>query len=386
MINSKLAKFAVDEEKSRGRLHQETYDDSKYRSVFGRDRVRIINSSAFRRLQYKTQVFVNHIGDHYRTRLTHSLEVGQIARWIAGALKVNKDLAEIVSLAHDIGHPPFGHAGEDALHDKMKEFGGFYHNSHALKLITKIETRFIEFEGLNLSWEMLEGVVKHNGPLADADVCEYISHYNSQHDLDLKNFSSIEAQISAISDDIAYNNHDIEDGLRAQLFTINDLLEVPLVGKIYAEILAKHSNLRDELIIGEAKKLITLAMVVDVIENTQKNIELNNIQSESDVRNLGKSTVTFSAEMEKSHQAIKKFLMKNMYRHELVNGMTESAKKIVSSLFDFYFENPRKLPKNHFENTQKISTKKELAILVSDYIAGMTDRFAIKEFEEKINN
>ena len=386
MTNFELASFAVDEEKSRGRLCQENYDDSKYRSVFGRDRVRIINSSAFRRLQYKTQVFVNHIGDHYRTRLTHSLEVAQIARWIAGALKVNKDLAEIVSLAHDMGHPPFGHAGEDALHEKMKGFGGFYHNSHTLKLITKIENRFIEFEGLNLSWEMLEGVVKHNGPVLENEISEYILEYNLRHDLDLKKFSSIEAQISAISDDIAYNNHDIEDGLRANLFSFDDLIEVPLVGKIYADILSKHKNLRREVIIGEAKKLITLAMVVDVIENTQKNLEKNNIQSEEDVRNFGATIVSFSKQMESDHQKIKEFLMENMYRHKLVNSMTEDAKKIVGSLFDFYMNDPKKLPKEYFENSEKISTKKQLAILVSDYIAGMTDRFAIKEFDEKIKS
>lgn len=221
MIDFELAPFAVDEMKSRGRLYHEVYDDSKFRSIFGRDRDRIIGSSAFRRLQYKTQVFVNHEGDHYRTRLTHSLEVAQIARWIAGALKVNKDLAEIVSLAHDLGHTPFGHAGEDALNEKMQPFGGFSHNGHTLKIITKLETRFIEFEGLNLSWEMLEGVVKHNGPVFDPE--DYIGKYNSAHDLDLKNFPSLEAQISAISDDIAYNNHDIEDGLRADLFKVEEL-------------------------------------------------------------------------------------------------------------------------------------------------------------------
>lgn len=430
MIDFELAKFAIDENKSRGRLYKETYDDSKYRSVFGRDRDRIINSSAFRRLQYKTQVFVNHSGDHYRTRLTHSLEVAQIARWIAGGLMVNKDLAEIVSLAHDLGHPPFGHAGEDALHEKMKDFGGFYHNSHTLKLITKIETRFIEFEGLNLSWEMLEGVVKHNGPLESltADeclarfsqhsgahvlgntlrsgssktslstspqrdskqsfnnrgVCEYISSYNKKHDLDLKRFSSIEAQISAIADDIAYNNHDIEDGLRAQLFEIEDLFSLPVIGKIYQEILQKYSDLRKETIAGEAKKLLTLAMVVDVIENSQKNIKENKINSEEDVRNFGKTLICFSEKMEKAHQQIKKFLMQNMYRHKLVNEMTDNARKIVSALFDFYFTDIKNLPPQHFEAAQKISTKKELAILISDYIAGMTDRFAIKEFEEKI--
>lgn len=385
MIDFELAPFAVDESKSRGRLYPENYDDSKYRSVFGRDRDRIINSSAFRRLQYKTQVFVNHEGDHYRTRLTHSLEVAQIARWIAGALKVNKDLAEIVSLAHDLGHTPFGHAGEDALNEKMIDFGGFSHNGHTLKIITKLETRFIEFEGLNLSWEMLEGVVKHNGPITDsAKLHDYIRDYNFKHDLDIKNFPSIESQISAISDDIAYNNHDIEDGLRAELFKIEELFELPIIGKIYQEILAQHPEIKRELLVGEAKKRMTLAMVMNVIDVTQKNLAENKIESEEDVRLCGKFLVHFSPEMEAAHQALKKFLMQNMYRHSTVNRMTASAKKIVSGLFDFYIETPSCLPDERAEEALKITDKKTLAIFISDYIAGMTDRYAIKEFEELV--
>jgi dGTPase len=385
MINFELAPFAVDEEKSRGRFYLEDYDDAKYRSIFGRDRDRIINSSAFRRLQYKTQVFVNHEGDHYRTRLTHSLEVAQIARWIAGALKVNKDLAEIVSLAHDLGHTPFGHAGEDALNEKMRSFGGFSHNAHTLKLITKIETRFIEFEGLNLSWEMLEGVVKHNGPITDESKLHgYIKEYNFKYDLDIKNFPSIESQISAISDDIAYNNHDIEDGLRADLFQVEELFSLPLIGEIYQEILAKYPNIQRELLVGETKKRLTLAMVMDVIDTTQKNLVENKIQSEEDVRKAGKFLVHFSPEMELAHQALKKFLMSNMYRHSTVNRMTANAQKIVGGLFDFYLKSPNCLPDKHAELAAKISDPQELATLVSDYVAGMTDRYAIKEFEELI--
>jgi len=385
MINFELASFAVDESKSRGRLYLENYDDSKYRSVFGRDRDRIINSSAFRRLQYKTQVFVNHEGDHYRTRLTHSLEVAQIARWIAGALKVNKDLAEIVSLAHDLGHTPFGHAGEDALHEKMAEFGGFSHNAHTLKIITKLETRFIEFEGLNLSWEMLEGVVKHNGPiLEESKLHDYIRDYNFKHNLDIKHFPSIESQISAISDDIAYNNHDIEDGLRAGLFEIEELFALPMIGKIYQEILSQYPNIKRELLVGETKKRLTLAMVMDVIDVTHRNIIENQISSEQDVREYGKFLVHFSPEMEAAHQALKKFLMKNMYRHSTVNRMTASAKKIVSGLFDFYIESPSCLPDERAAEALKITDKKTMAIFISDYIAGMTDRYAIKEFEELV--
>ncbi len=389
MKNFEPINLAVDENKSRGRIYVEKYDDLKHRSIFGRDRHRIINSSAFRRLQYKTQVFVNHEGDHYRTRLTHSLEVAQIARWIAGALKVNKDLAEIISLAHDLGHAPFGHAGEDALNKKMKDFGGFSHNSHALKIITKIETRFIEFEGLNLSWEVLEGVVKHNGPISNysnSSSIGYIQEYNQKHDLDLKNFSSLEAQISAISDDIAYNNHDIEDGLRADLFKIEQLFELPLVGEIYQEILQQYPKIKRELLVGEAKKRLTLAMVLDVIKNTEKNLFKNKIKTTQEVRNFQKPLVSFSKSMENSHQILKKFLMQNMYRHPMVNKMTKNAKKIIGGLFDSYLKNPQILPQERAEFAQNISNKKNLAILIADYIAGMTDRFAIKEFDELKKN
>ena len=384
MTNFELAPYAVDEEKSRGRLYLEIADDSKYRSVFGRDRDRIINSSAFRRLQYKTQVFVNHQGDHYRTRLTHSLEVAQIARWISGALKVNKDLAEVVSLAHDLGHTPFGHAGEDALHDKMQNFGGFSHNAHTLKIITKIETRFIEFEGLNLSWEMLEGVVKHNGPIRDeAKLHSYIKEYNQKYDLDITRFPSLEAQISAISDDIAYNNHDVEDGLRAGVFKIEGLFQLPIIGKIYQEILAKNPQIKHELLVGEAKKKLILLMVLDVVAQTQKNLAENKINSEEDVRNAGKFLVHFSVEVENAHQALKKFLMENMYRHSFVNRMTANARKIIDALFDFYMKYPNCLSGERGILAQEMS-QKDLAALVADYIAGMTDRFAIREYEELI--
>ncbi len=382
MIDFELANYAVNENKSRGRRFKESYDDSKHRSVFGRDRDRIINSSAFRRLQYKTQVFVNHQGDHYRTRLTHSLEVGQISRWIAGALKANKDLAEIVSLAHDLGHPPFGHAGEDALNLKMKNYGGFAHNAHTLKVITKIETRFIEFEGLNLSWEMLEGVVKHNGPVVDnRKTDKYIHDYNKSYDLDLARYSSLEAQISAISDDIAYNNHDLEDGLRANLFEVKNLFDLPLIGKIYQDILRKYPNIRHELLVGEAKKQITLAMVVDVISTTQHNLEKHKINSEEDVRKSKKQLVEFSYEMEKTHKIIKKFLLQNMYRHSTVNRMTAQANKIIGQLFDFYMNYPNCMPKEQLAIDPTTLKEKDLAIFVSDYIAGMTDRFAIKEYK-----
>ena len=379
MQKFELTNFAVDENKTRGRMFVENFDDSKYRSIFGRDRDRIINSSAFRRLQYKTQVFVNHQGDHYRTRLTHTLEMAQIARWIAGALNANKDLAEIISLAHDLGHPPFGHAGEDALNLKMQNFGGFSHNAHTLKIITKIETRFIDFVGLNLSWETLEGVVKHNGAILDfSQIDKYILNFNQIYDLDLHKNPSIEAQISAISDDIAYNNHDIEDGLRAELFKVEDLFEIPLIGEIYQEILQKNPKIRQELLVGEAKKRITLAMVLDVIEHTKINLQKNNIKTLEDIKNFPKFLVEFSPKMQEIHLLIKKFLMQKMYRHQLVNVMTENAKQVINSLFDFHFLKPEILPKERFEEYLQNKNSQNLAEIICDYIAGMTDRFAIK--------
>lgn len=388
MTNQNLASYAIDEKFSKGTRFIENDETLKYRSIFAVDRHKIINSASFRRLQYKTQVFVNHEGDHYRTRLTHSLEVAQIARLIAGALLVNQDLAEVISLAHDLGHSPFGHAGEDALNEKLLELKffdlKFLHNEHGLKLITKLEKISSEFDGLNLSWETLEGIVKHNGPILN-DESKYILNYNQEFDLDLQNYSSIEAQISAISDDIAYNNHDLEDGLRAELFKIEDLFELNFIGKIYQDILQKKPNLRRELLVSEAKKQITAIMVLDVIENSKKNISQNNIKNSQDVRNLKKSLVGFSEGIEKAHQELKKFLMKNMYRHQKVNNMTFDAKNIISKLFDYYTNNENEfLAKIDINLTLKNISKKQMAILVCDYIAGMTDRFAIKEFKKLI--
>ena len=397
MTNLELANFSVKEEFSKGRLYNENYQDNKYRSIFGRDRDRIINSSAFRRLQYKTQVFVNHEGDHYRTRLTHSLEVAQIARWIAGGLSINKDLSEIVSLVHDIGHPAFGHAGEEALNQKMmliidenNQKLNFSHNAHTLKLITKIETRFVDFEGLNLSWEILEAVVKHNGAFIYPKMAEeYIVKYNDIHDLELLLSPSLEGQVSAIADDIAYNNHDLEDGLRAGLFDIEDLFELPLVGKIYSDILKKYPKIKRELLVGEAKKIITLAMVVNLIESSKKNIKDNKIKTLEEVRLFKDFLINFDSEFQEIQRRIKSFLMAKMYRHPIVNQMTKSAKDIISTIFDFYFTSPQFLPPDLFVNNitgeENIDVKNinlvKKAEIVSDYIAGMTDRFAINEYK-----
>jgi dGTPase len=373
-----FSSFASFSENSKGRLYPEA--DCKFRSVYGRDRDRIINSNAFRRLQYKTQVFVNHEGDHYRTRMTHSLEVAQIARWIASGLGCNKDLAEVVSLAHDLGHTPFGHAGEDALNEKMKGFGSFSHNAHTLKLITKLEQSYLDFDGLNLSWEMLEGVVKHNGAIKDTSkIHQYIQEYNQKHDLDLARSPSIEAQISAISDDIAYNNHDIEDGIRAGLFRIEDLFDLPFVGEKFQEVLRRKPQARIDLIVSETKKHIVSEMVLDVIFNTKENIAKDKINDNEDVRNFDGFLVSFSGEFEIAHQALKKFLKENMYRHHKVNRMTASAHRIVGGLFDFFIKNHNCLPEHHQISSRN---EQELAINVSDYIAGMTDRFAIGEYHK----
>jgi dGTPase len=379
MNHYSLASYAISEEQSKGRFYKENYDDAKYRSLFGKDRDRIINSSAFRRLQYKTQVFVNHEGDHYRTRLTHTLEMAQIARWISGALNINKDLSEVISLAHDLGHPPFGHAGEEELNRKMQNFGGFYHNVHTLKIITKLENRFIDFEGLNLTFETLEGVIKHNGAFLNYDkVNKYILDLDKIYDFQLTKSPSLEAQISSISDDIAYNNHDIEDGLRANLFTIADLYSIPLIGDIYKELVQKNPNLRQELLVGEAKKRITLAMVVDVIENTQYNLIKNKINNLNDVINFPYNLISFSKDLEEVHRKIKDFLMQNMYRHPKVNQMTINAQNIINFLFDKHFDDPKKLPADRYDLFKNNEDPKNLANIICDYIAGMTDRYAIK--------
>lgn len=387
MHKIKLAKYAIDDQIEKfytRKLHTENSEDLIYRSLFEADRHRIINSSAFRRLQYKTQVFVNHQGDHYRTRLTHTLEVAQISRWIAGALDVNQDLSEIISLAHDLGHPPFGHAGEESLNKVMTNYGGFSHNVHTLKLITKIENRLIDFEGLNLTFATLEGVAKHNGKinLDELEKDNYIQQFNRLFDLELTKNPSLEAQISALSDDIAYNNHDIEDGLRAQLFDVKELFELPLVGEIYHQILTKNPNIRNELLVGEAKKIITSLMIKDAVEQTKINILNNQISTVDEVSNHPKFLVEFSNQMQANLLIIKNFLMNKMYRHEFVNNMTLSGNKIIDFLFNYHFNNPHTLPKERHQEYLLNPSLINLAEIICDFIAGMTDRYAIKSYNE----
>ena len=373
---------ASNPEASRGRLVAE--EESANRSVFQRDRDRIIHSTAFRRLKHKTQVFVYHEGDHYRTRLTHSIEVAQIARSIARALGLNEDLAEAVALAHDLGHTPFGHAGEDALAHCMVEFGGFDHNEQTFRIVTLLERRYAAFDGLNLTWETLEGVVKHNGPLigphasAKAQarpVPQTISRFCETWDLELDGFAGPEAQVAAISDDIAYNNHDIDDGLRAGLFTLADLKDVPLAGPVIAEVSARYPGLELPRLIHESIRRMINLMVRDVVSESTR--RLAGVKSVADVRAQKAPVIAFSDAMRANDRALKEFLFARMYRHHRVNQMTLKAKRVVSELFDLHLEQPQCLPAEWQAQVAGVD-EAAAARLVADYIAGMTDKFALE--------
>lgn len=352
------------------------------RTPHQRDRDRIIHSAAFRRLEYKTQVFVNHEGDHYRTRLTHSLEVAQLARSLARMLKINEDLAEAVALAHDLGHPPFGHAGEDGLSEAMQSYGGFNHNAQTLKILTRIEHRYANFDGLNLTWETLEGVAKHNGPLigpnatrkAPADILEFSQSY----DLELDTFPGIEAQVAALADDIAYNNHDLEDGMRARLFNMDDLMQVPLIAEIVQGVDRQYGNLEPKRRVHEVIRRAINRMIADVYNETLKRIEDGNIGSAQQVRKAGRAIVSFSEEMEASNKILKAFLFENMYRHYKVNRMASKARRLVKELFDFYHTEPDCLP-TEWRKAAEGRDANARAHLVADFIAGMTDRYAMDE-------
>src|SRR5467141_1944860 len=316
------APYASNPENSRGRLHPEP--ESDMRSPFQRDRDRIIHSTAFRRLKHKTQVFVYHEGDHYRTRLTHSLEVAQIARAICRTLRLDEDLGEAVALAHDLGHTPFGHAGEEALHAAMKPYGGFDHNAQTLRILTKLEERYAEFNGLNLTWETLEGAVKHNGPLLKngrslSDLPAAIVEYCQDHDLELGGHAGAEAQVAALSDDIAYNNHDIDDGLRAGLFEIADLRELPLVGEMFSIVEQKYPGIGQARLIHEAVRRVINAMVEDVLAETRRRLAEAKPKSVADIRALGRPVVAFSDHMAATDRTVKTFLYKRMYEHWRLN-------------------------------------------------------------------
>lgn len=378
-----LAPYACRPEESRGRLHPEP--ESATRTCFQRDRDRIIHSSAFRRLQYKTQVFVNHEGDFFRTRLTHSLEVSQIARSVCRALGLNEDIAEALALAHDLGHPPFGHAGEDALKEMMEPFGGFDHNAQSLRLVTSLERRYIAFYGLNLTWETLEGVVKHNGPMVgpglNRPLPRGVPEYNAQHDLELDTYAGAEAQVASLSDDIAYNNHDIEDGLRAGLFTIADLKDVPLVGPMFRDVRRKNPDIDDSVLIHEVVRSLIGAMVEDLLAETGRRLKDAAPKSAADVRRLGTPTVAFSDRMQQNDKALKAFLNENMYRHYKLNRMTSKARRVVKDIFALLLAEPECLPKDLRKGADGPGTSRT-AQTVADYVAGMTDRFALDEHRQ----
>ena len=378
-----LAPYAAKAEATRGRLHDEPESDA--RTPFQRDRDRVIHAVAFRRLKHKTQVFISHEGDHYRTRLTHSLEVAQIARTLARSLKLDEDLAECLALAHDLGHPPFGHTGEDILQECMAPFDGFDHNAQTLRILTKLERRHANFNGLNLTWETLEGVVKHNGPLTGAlarhkePLPAAIVEYAVAHDLWLDTFPGIEAQAAAIADDIAYNNHDVDDGLRAGLFTFEEAHDVPLVGKALRIAEERYPGAPPEILIAEAVSDLIGTMVRDVLAETKNRLEIISPQNADDVRWAGQALVGFSPAMAEDVNGLRGFLHQNMYRHFKVNRARSQAKRIVKSLFDLFFSEPETLP-SEWRAQYEGADKARRARAVCDYIAGMTDRYAMREY------
>ncbi|MEM7221707.1 MAG: deoxyguanosinetriphosphate triphosphohydrolase [Pseudomonadota bacterium] len=369
------APFACRPEETRGRLHPEP--DSPTRSAFQRDRDRIIHSTAFRRLKYKTQVFVYHEGDHYRTRLTHSLEVAQIARSIARQLGLNEDLAEALALAHDLGHTPFGHAGEEALNQVMADYGGFDHNEQTFRILTRLEQRYAEFDGLNLTWESLEGTVKHNGPLSAPPGCT-VAEYGREIDLELASYPGAEAQVAALADDIAYSNHDIDDGLRAGLFNLADLAPLPLVGPLVEDVRGRYPEIEQGRLVHETIRRLITSMVTDLLAETRARIERLDPASAQDVRALGQPLVAFSEAMRHNDRALKRFLFERMYRHYRVNRMTSKVRRVVQELFAQYLADPSCLP-DEWRASADGAGERQRARLVADYIAGMTDRYALEE-------
>jgi dGTPase len=374
---AELAPFATRATASRGRFYPEP--ESATRTCFQRDRDRIIHSTAFRRLKHKTQVFVQHEGDYYRTRLTHSLEVAQIARSLARVLALDEDLAEVLALAHDLGHTPFGHAGEEALNAATLDFGGFDHNAHALRLVTKLEHRYADFDGLNLTWETLEGLVKHNGPLR-APLAGPIASFDKRWPLDVKQWPSLEAQVAALSDDIAYVNHDIDDGLRAELFTIDDLAAAPLAGNAVRSIRSHYGELEIGRFIGELVRTLMSVLVDDLLAETRTRIAEAGLASALDVRRQKRPLAAFSATVSEEVTALKRFLFAHMYRHPRVMVPMGRAQVLVTELFAALSADPALLPADW---SAQCGTAGDAVTggVVRDYIAGMTDGFAMLEYD-----
>jgi dGTPase len=372
-----LAPFATLASATRGRLVKEP--ESLTRSVYQRDRDRIIHCGAFRRLRNKTQVFIESEGDYFRTRLTHSLEVAQIARTIARLLKVDEDLTEALALAHDMGHTCFGHAGEIALDEAMQPYGGFDHNEQTFRILTQLEHRYAEFDGLNLTWETLEGVVKHNGPLKE--LLPSFAAYQKKSDLEFNTHAGIEAQIAALADDIAYNTHDFDDGFHAGFFTLDELAELPILSGVVRETLAKYPGIESRRLIQEIVRQAIGVLVQDLMAETTKRLKETNPQSAEQVRKAGKAMVAFSPDTAKSLATLHDFLMSRMYRHDRVKVMNGWAKKVVKDLFTRFMQEPLLLPDEWQAQLKSAVNATAQARIIADYVAGMTDRYAEIEYK-----
>jgi len=378
---SSLASYACRACHSRGRLHDEP--ETMHRNPYQRDRDRIIHSTAFRRLEYKTQVFVNHEGDHYRTRLTHSIEVAQIARSICRSMRLHEDLAEAVALAHDLGHTPFGHSGQDALNAVMQPYGGFEHNRQSLRIVEKLEHKYAAFTGLNLSYETREGIVKHH------------STYDTPQNKDLSHFRlheqpALEAQIGNLADEIAYNNHDIDDGYRAGMLSIDDLRGLTLFDRFYEQVESEFPEALERLKVNETVRHMINFLIVDVVEETNRRIQVAGVSSFADVRTAGSTLVGFSQSVRRMNGEMKKFLYKNMYRHYRVARMANKAERVLRDIFEVYIQNPSMLPENQQAEMDESKalhalTDKRQARIIADYIAGMTDRYALEEHDRLFN-
>jgi dGTPase len=374
-MHDQMAVFASCPEHSRGRVFAE--EASASRSVFQRDRDRIIHSTAFRRLKHKTQVFAAPEGDHYRTRLTHSLEVAQIARSAARALGLDEDLTEALALAHDLGHPPFGHAGERALCSCMKEYGGFDHNVQSLKLVTSLERRYGDFDGLNLTWETLEGLVKHNGPLEKGKIHPLINLLDKKIDLLIHLHGSAESQVAALADDIAYNAHDIDDGIRAGLLSLEQIESLPLAGDAMQEVRGRWKELEPVRLVHETIRRLITFMVNDLLGESRTRLAQCGASSADDIRRCGRPVIAFSKPVGAAIRDLNGFLLTNMYRHEKVMTAMDKAERIIKELFEHYMYRPRDLPHEWRLGTGS-GLNRELALQVCDFIAGMTDNFAIR--------
>ena len=375
------APYASDAAASRGRLFPEGL--STFRSDFQRDRDRIIHSSAFRRLKHKTQVFVEHEGDYYRTRLTHSIEVAQVARTLAEVLGLNTDLAEAIALAHDLGHTPFGHTGEDALGALMAPYGGFDHNAQAIRIVTSLERHYADFDGLNLTWETLEGLAKHNGPLVgqpgSAPLPYALADYNRRHDLELGTYASAEAQVAAVADDVAYSHHDLHDGLRSGLFTEADLLDLPITGPAFAEVDHRYPGLDPMRRRHEALRRVFGVMVEDVVGVAEQRLAASQPQSADDIRAMGTTIIRFSKKLFMELKSIRAFLFTRMYRAPSVMAERARVTEVIADLFPLFLARPDLLPAEWQQDVARAQDHTALARIVADYVSGMTDRFALLE-------